>query len=227
MSLAIVLPVLDEAAAIESTLQRLQSLRARGVRVFVADGGSSDDTVVRAAPLADAVIPATRGRALQMNAGAQAAVGADTLLFLHADTCVPENADQLIADAVARGARWGRFDVRIAGRAWLLGWVAFAMNLRSRLTGICTGDQGIFCRRDLFDRLGGYFDLPLMEDIDFFLCAGRLSWPVPLRPPAITSGRRWEQRGVVRTIVQMWTLRWGFRRGADPAKLAREYHNVR
>lgn len=227
MSLAIIVPVLNEAAGIEAALQALQPLRERGARIVVADGGSSDDTASRAGVLADRVIETARGRARQMNVGAQAAVDADTLLFLHADTRLPADADRQIAEAFARGARWGRFDVRIAGRARLLGLVAHAMNLRSRITGMCTGDQAIFCRRDLFEALGGYADLPLMEDIDFSIRARRLARPVALLPPAITSGRRWEQRGVVRTVVQMWSLRWRYHRGADPALLAREYRDVR
>jgi rSAM/selenodomain-associated transferase 2 len=227
MSLAIIIPALNEAAIIEAALQELQPLRRRGARIVMADGGSSDDTTQRAGQLVDELVVAARGRARQMNAGAQAAPGADVLLFLHADTRLPADADRLVAQAVTSGARWGRFDVHIAGRAWLLGLVAHAMNLRSRLTGICTGDQAIFCRRELFELLGGYAELPLMEDVDFSIRARRLARPAALRPPAITSGRRWEERGVVRTIVQMWSLRWRFQRGADPASLARDYRDVR
>jgi rSAM/selenodomain-associated transferase 2 len=227
MSLAIIIPALNEAAVIEAALQELQPLRRRGTRIVMADGGSSDDTAQRAGELVDALVVAARGRARQMNAGAQAASGADVLLFLHADTRLPADADRLVTEAVASGARWGRFDVRIAGRAWLLGLVAHAMNLRSRLTGICTGDQAIFCRRELFESLGGYAELPLMEDVDFSTRARRLAAPAALRAPAITSGRRWEEHGVVRTVVKMWSLRWRFQRGADPAALAREYRDVR
>jgi rSAM/selenodomain-associated transferase 2 len=227
MSLAIIIPALNEAAIIEAALQELQPLRRRGARIVMADGGSSDDTTQRAGQLVDELVVAARGRARQMNAGAQAAPGADELLFLHADTRLPADADRLVAQAVTSGARWGRFDVRIAGRAWLLGLVAHAMNLRSRLTGICTGDQAIFCRRELFEALGGYAELPLMEDVDFSTRACRLAAPAAIRAPAITSGRRWEEHGVVRTVVQMWSLRWRFQRGADPAGLAREYRDVR
>ena len=228
MRLAIIVPVLDEGSVIAASLQALQVLRARGVRVIVADGGSRDETCARARTLADDVITAPRGRARQMNAGA-AHIGdaADVLLFLHADTRLPENADHLIAAAIARGVRWGRFDVRISGRSPWLGVVGRLMNLRSQWSGICTGDQAIFVERVLFETLGGYGDLPLMEDIDFSRRARRIAWPCALRPAAITSGRRWEQRGVWRTILQMWSLRWRYWRGVDPAVLARDYREVR
>lgn len=226
MPLAIIVPVLDEAGGIEAALQALQPLRRRGAIVVVADGGSVDGTVERARAFADLLVSSTRGRARQMNAGARATTDADPLLFLHADTRLPEEADRLIAAAIARGARWGRFDARIDGDRKLR-LVALAMNLRSRLNSICTGDQAIFCRRDLFDALGGYADLPIMEDIDFSLRARTVARAAALRPPVITSGRRWQQRGVLRTIVQMWSLRWRYYRGADPAALAREYRDIR
>ncbi len=226
--LAIVIPVLDEGGVIATSLQALQALRARGVQVIVVDGGSRDDTRAQALNLADDVITAPRGRARQMNAGAAHVGGAaDVLLFLHADTRLPEDADHLIAAAIARGVRWGRFDVRISGRSPWLGVVARLMNLRSQWSGICTGDQAIFVERVLFETLGGYGDLPLMEDIDFSRRARRIAWPCALQPAAITSGRRWEQRGVWRTILQMWSLRWRYYRGVDPAVLARDYREVR
>lgn len=226
MPLAIIVPVLNEAGGIDAALQALQPLRRRGAMIVVADGGSVDGTTERACALADLLVSSARGRACQMNAGARAVADADPLLFLHADTRLPEDADRLIADAIASGARWGHFDARIDG-AGPLGLVALAMNLRSRLSSICTGDQAIFCCRDLFDTLGGYADLPIMEDIDFSLRARGIMRAVALRPPVITSGRRWQKRGVLRTIVQMWSLRWRYYRGADPAALAREYRDIR
>jgi len=227
MTLAIVVPVLNESAAIADTLGALQPLRARGVRVVVVDGGSHDGTAGRARPLADVVVEAGRGRARQMNAGARHADPADVLLFLHADTRLPPQADRAIAAAVGRGARWGRFDARIEARSALLRWVARLMNARSRLTGICTGDQAIFVTREFFDALGGFPDQPLMEDVEFSRRARRLARPAALRPAVVTSGRRWERHGVWRTIVQMWSLRWRYWRGADPAELAREYREAR
>ena len=228
MRLAIVIPVLDEGGVIAASLQSLQALRARGVRVIVVDGGSRDDTCAKASALADDVISAPRGRARQMNAGAAHISGAaDVLLFLHGDTRLPDEADHLIAAAIARGVRWGRFDVRISGLSPWLRVVARLMNRRSQWSGICTGDQAIFVQRGLFETLGGYGDMPLMEDIDFSRRARRISWPGALRPAAITSGRRLEQRGVWRTILQMWSLRWRYYRGVDPAILARDYREVR
>ncbi len=227
MRLVIIVPVLNEVDGVRRTLAGLQPLRARGVRVVVVDGGSPDGTVDLARPLADDVIVAARGRARQMNSGAEhVGDSADVLLFLHADTRLPPDLDQRIADAIAEGARWGRFDVRIEGSAVLLRFVARLMNWRSRLTGICTGDQAIFVERTLFESLGGFADQPLMEDVEFTRRARHIAWPAAL-PGAITSGRRWEQRGVWVTILQMWSLRWRYWRGADPAALAREYRNVR
>jgi rSAM/selenodomain-associated transferase 2 len=221
--LSIIIPVLDEEAEIAHVLAALAPLRSRGVETIVVDGGSRDRTVALAAPLADRVITAPRGRAVQMNAGAVAATG-DVLLFLHADTRLPAEADRLVLDGLARsGRQWGRFDVRISGRHPLLRVVAALMNIRSRLTGIATGDQAMFVRRDLFERVGGFPAIPLMEDVAFSPAAKRVGEPLCLSPRAITSGRRWEQRGVMRTILLMWRLRLAYSLGAPPARLARLY----
>jgi rSAM/selenodomain-associated transferase 2 len=222
------MPALNEGAAIEAALDALQPLRTQGVVVVVVDGGSADSTAAFAAARADEVITAPPGRARQMNAGARhAGRGADVLLFLHADTLIPQDAREQIAAALARGARWGRFDVRIEGSSRWLALVSRLMNLRSRLTGICTGDQAIFVERTLFEELGGFADLPLMEDIEFCRRARRVVWPHAVRAVVTTSGRRWDQRGVWRTIVLMWSLRWRYYLGADPASLARDYREVR
>jgi rSAM/selenodomain-associated transferase 2 len=223
--LSIVIPALNEAAGIEATLQALQPLRLRGVELVLADGGSSDSTPTLAQPWVDAVVDAPRGRALQMNAGA-ARARADVLLFLHADTRLPPLADVLVLQAVQRsdkGACWGRFDVRIEGRAWMLRVVAPLMNLRSRASGIATGDQAIFITRGAFERVGGFPEQPLMEDIEISRRLKRLGRPACLRARVCTSGRRWEQRGVWRTIVLMWRLRWRYWRGESPARLAEAY----
>jgi rSAM/selenodomain-associated transferase 2 len=220
--LSIVVPVLDEAASIEAALAALAPLRARGHQLIVVDGGSSDNTRTLAAPLADLLIDGPRGRALQMNAGAARAVG-QVLLFLHADTLLPAGADLAVLQAVADGAAWGRFDVRIIGRAPLLRLVALLMNQRSRLTGIATGDQAMFVRADLFRRLGGFADQPLMEDIELSRRLRAVARPACLRQRAQTSGRRWESKGVWRTIWLMWRLRWRYWRGAAPEALARDY----
>jgi len=230
MRLAVVIPALNEAATIEAALQRLAPLRERGAKVIVVDGGSDDGTVARAAPLADAVLAAPRGRAAQMNAGAQAAeaAAADVLLFLHADTRLPDEADRTVRRALAQSGRcWGRFDVRLDAPGWPLRLVETLMNWRSRLTGIATGDQAIFVTRDAFARLGGFAPLPLMEDIDFSRRARRLSPPLALRERVVTSARRWQRHGVWRTIALMWRLRLAYFLGADPADLARRYRDAR
>jgi len=220
--LSIVVPVLDEAAIIQGTLRSLQDLRRRGCEVVVVDGGSSDATRSLAAPLADRVIDAPRGRAAQMNAGARAARG-DILLFLHADTFLPAGALDEIESGLARtGRAWGRFDVTISGSR-ALALVAAMMNLRSRLTGIATGDQAMFARRAAFEAAGAFPEIPLMEDVALSKALKRLSPPLCLRARAATSGRRWQRRGTLRTILLMWRLRLAYALGADPRRLARRY----
>jgi rSAM/selenodomain-associated transferase 2 len=218
VKLSIIVPALDEAPGIAATLAALAPLRARGHEVIVADGGSTDGTPALAASLADRVIAAPRGRARQMNAGAAQASG-EALVFLHADTRLPPAADRLVSAALGEKP-WGRFDVRIDGRSRLLGVVAFMMNWRSRLTGIATGDQAIFVRRDAFD---GFPEIALMEDIAFSKAMKRRGAPACLRQRATTSGRRWDRHGVMCTIVHMWRLRLAYALGADPEELARRY----
>jgi rSAM/selenodomain-associated transferase 2 len=221
--LSIILPVLNEGERIAAALDRLRDLRALGVEVIVVDGGSRDATVQRARMRADHVISAPRGRAPQMNAGAAKASG-DVLLFLHADTRLPDDADHLVLDGLARSERaWGRFDVRIEGTHPLLSMIAGTMNIRSRITGIATGDQAIFARRTGFDAVGGFPTIPLMEDIALSQRLKRISRPLCLRECVITSGRRWEANGVLPTILLMWRLRLAFFFGADPKQLARRY----
>jgi rSAM/selenodomain-associated transferase 2 len=216
LRLSVVVPVLDEAARIRDALEALAPLRARGHEVILVDGGSSDGTAEVAAGLCDRVVNASRGRALQMNAGARAATG-DMLLFLHADTRLPAAAEILVFGAPI----WGRFDVRIEGRHPLLKVVAWAMNLRSRLTGIATGDQAIFVRRAAFP---GFPEIALLEDVAFSAMMKRRARPACLRAKVLTSGRRWESRGVLRTIFLMWRLRLMYFFGARPDDLARLYH---
>ena len=222
--LTIVLPVLDEAAIIIGALQALAPLRARGVEVVVVDGGSNDGTRHLAQPLADQVIAVSRGRGAAMNAAVAHAAG-DALLFLHADTELPGDADRLVMSALAHRV-WGRFDLRIAGRHPLLAIVARAINWRSRLTGIATGDQAIFVTRQAFLAVGGFPNLPLMEDIAISGRLKRLSRPFCIATPVVTSGRRWEHYGVIRTIVLMWRLRLAYYLGVAPARLAQRYGPV-
>jgi rSAM/selenodomain-associated transferase 2 len=222
MRLSIVVPVLDEAEGIAASLQPLQVLRAQGHEVIVVDGGSRDGTPGFAQALADRVFASPRGRATQMNAGARIAHG-DALLFLHADTRLPEQAFAIIEQALLRHT-WGRFDVAIEGRSTWLPVIATLMNLRSRLTGIATGDQAIFVTRAAFDAVGGYPEQPLMEDIELSKRLKRIGPPACLRARAVTSGRRWEQHGVWRTILLMWRLRFDYWRGVPAARLAARYH---
>jgi rSAM/selenodomain-associated transferase 2 len=220
MTLSIVMPVLDEAAGIEGALRALAPYRARGVEVIVVDGGSGDGTPDLARPLADRVLTAARGRAAQMNAGAAAAKG-EVLLFLHADTRLPQDADRLILDGL-KGAEWGRFDVHFDGGG-LLGLVAIMMNTRSRLTAIATGDQAMFVTRAAFAQAGGFPPIALMEDVALSARLKRLGRPLCLSARVTTSGRRWRERGPLRTVLLMWRLRLRFYLGADPAQLARDY----
>lgn len=221
--LSIIIPALNEASGIAETLQHLQTLRRRGHEVILADGGSRDATVALAQPWVDEVIHSSLGRALQMNAGAQAAHG-QTLVFLHADTQLPPNADSLILGALEKRP-WGRFDVRLSGAHPLLRSVEWMMNWRSRVTGIATGDQAIFVRRETFQNAGGFPIIPLMEDIALSRALKRLGPPLCLRARVVTSSRRWEQRGLMRTILLMWWLRLAYALGADPGQLAKRYYS--
>lgn len=224
--LSIVVPVLNEATGIAAALGALASLRQRGAEVIVADGGSADATAENARPFADRVLAAPRGRASQMNAGAAAATGS-VLLFLHADTTLPDDADGVLLYGLADSGRvWGRFDIAIDGSHPLLRVVSGMMNWRSQITGIATGDQAMFVTRDAFAAVGGFPDIPLMEDVALSKRLKRLGRPLCLAVRVRTSGRRWEQRGVVSTIVLMWRLRLAYWLGAEPAALARRYGYV-
>ena len=221
--LSIIVPVLNETASIETTLVALRNLRAAGHEVIVSDGGSCDDTAAKAAPLCDLMVAAPRGRALQMNAGAAEASG-DVLLFLHADTRLPQDADRFIIEGLKTSrASWGRFDVIIEGRPNMLRMIGFMMNLRSRFTGIATGDQAIFVRAEDFHAVGGFPEQPLMEDIAFSTLMKKRGAPLCLFVCVKTSGRRWEAHGVLRTILLMWRLRLAYFFGADPRRLAALY----
>jgi rSAM/selenodomain-associated transferase 2 len=225
--LSIIVPVLNEAALVAPALQRLAALRARGCEVVVADGGSRDGTRELARPHADVVIEAPPGRAAQSNAGAEFARG-EVLLFLHVDSRLPADADLLILGALRRSGRaWGRFDIAIDGRHPLLPLVARLMNLRSRLSGICTGDQGIFVQADVFRTCGGFPPIALMEDIALSKVLKRGSRPLRLEQRIATSGRRWERHGALRTILLMWRLRLAYFFGADPRRLAGLYDAAR
>ena len=222
-SLSIIIPVLKEAANIMATFNALAPLRVRAAEVIIVDGGSTDQTPALAKPFPDFVIASSRGRAVQMNAGAARARGG-VLLFLHADTRLPADADRLILDGLTKSNRvWGRFDVSIAGTPPLLHLVAASMNARSRLTGIATGDQAMFVTLRAYEADGGFPEIALMEDIELSRRLKRVSAPLCLRARVTTSGRRWENRGVLRTILLMWRLRLAYFFGAKPEDLARRY----
>lgn len=219
---SIIIPVLNEAPNVPGLIHRLTALVQNGAEVLFVDGGSVDGTPGLAESGGFRVIRSERGRARQMNAGAMAATG-ELLIFLHADTALPADALHAIETAWHSGHAWGRFDIRIAGRPRMLRVVAQMMNWRSRLTGIATGDQAMFMTREAFESVDGFPDQPLMEDIEM---SGRLrsrSRPACLRLKVTTSGRRWESRGVWRTIFLMWRLRWDYWRGVPPDRLAEAY----
>lgn len=221
--LSIIVPVLNEADNIGTILSALAPLRARGVELIVVDGGSIDATVALAAPLADRVLTAQKGRASQMNAGAALARG-EVLLFLHADTLLPEHADQLILQGLQQTAsRWGRFDVVISGQSAMLKVIAGMINWRSRTSGIATGDQAIFITRALFDTVGAFPALPLMEDVEMCKRLRPYGEPLCLSERVQTSGRRWEAHGVWPTIWLMWRLRFYYWIGVSAESIAKAY----
>ncbi len=223
LRLSIIIPALNEESSIVATLQPLQAMRRRGHEVIVVDGGSSDATVERASSLADQVLHSKAGRATQMNEGARQAHGT-VLWFLHADTLAPDESDRALSKALeVHDAAWGRFDVRLSGRHPLFWLIARMMNLRSCLTGIATGDQGIFVRSNIFTETGGYPDLPLMEDIALSKRLKRLGKPLCIDTSLVTSSRRWERRGIMRTMLLMWRLRLYYALGVDPIRLAQLY----
>jgi rSAM/selenodomain-associated transferase 2 len=223
MQLSIIIPVLNEAAHIERVLHALHAQRSAQVEIIVVDGGSGDDTCRLAAPFADSVLHAARGRAVQMNVGATAARG-EIFLFLHADTVLPDGAPAMIIDWLRNSKHcWGRFDVDIHGRSPVLKVIATLMNWRSRLTGIATGDQALFVRAEDFRAIGGFPPQPLMEDIELSKRLKQRSAPLCLRARVATSGRRWETYGIWRTIVLMWRLRLRYWLGTPADILVKEY----
>lgn len=225
MGVSVIVPTLNEAAVLAGTLR---SARQPGVReIIVADGGSADSTVQIARPLADLVVPASRGRAIQMNAGAARASG-EILVFLHADTILPQGfAAEVVAACEPADVIGGRFDVELQPSSPLLWITGELINRRSRLTRVATGDQAIFIRRDRFIALGGYAEMPLMEDLDLSRRMKRAGTVACLRSRVMTSSRRWRQDGVIRTILLMWTLRGLYYAGVSPARLHRLYGNTR
>ena len=225
MKFSIIIPTLNEEKTILSSLLVLQTLRNE-CEIIIVDGDSVDNTRILAAPLADKVITSALGRSKQMNNGASHATG-DVLIFLHADTCLPENALQLIQKEISRNGQWGRFDIQLSGNHFMLIVIEQMMNWRSRLTGIATGDQVIFVTRPAFEQAGQYPEINLMEDIALCKALKKISPPICLKAKVISSGRRWERNGIYKTILLMWSIRLRYFFGADPQTLAFLYsHNV-
>jgi len=223
MLISIIVPILNEAAQLPELLEHLLACKRASCEVILVDGGSTDQSPEQAEALGFSVVRSKKGRALQMNTGAKFASG-DILLFLHADTRLPGNADQIIKQAFEdTRSDWGRFNVTISGRAFMFKVIAWFMNHRSRLSSIVTGDQAIFIRKNLFEKMGGFPVQALMEDIEFSKRLKRISKPVALRVKVITSGRRWEQKGIWNTIYLMWSLRFSYWRGASAEELAAKY----
>jgi rSAM/selenodomain-associated transferase 2 len=225
MNISVVLPVLNEEQSIRGTLQSL--IRLTPYEIIVVDGGSRDRTLEICKEFAVDVMHAERGRARQMNVGARRASG-EVLLFLHADTRLPQSALNDIAAALS-DSRYlgGRFDVELEGAHWMLKIVGTLINWRSRATKVATGDQALFVRREVFDRMGGFPDIPLMEDIAFCRALKRIGGVACLRSRVITSARRWERDGVWRTIFKMWSLKVCYLAGVSPMRLKRFYADTR
>ena len=225
-SVSIIVPALDEQMALERSLERLQPMRARGCELIVVDGGSRDQTREIADALADRVLTARRGRARQMNEGAAAARGS-VFWFLHADTLAPVEGDLAILAACGNGQVWGRFDVRLSGTHPALRVIETSMNWRSRLSGIATGDQGMFVQANLFSEVGGFPDIGLMEDIALSSVLKRRRRPACLKSKIVASSRRWERDGILRTVLTMWRIRLAYWLGEHPDVLTRLYYGRR
>jgi rSAM/selenodomain-associated transferase 2 len=225
--ISIIVPVLNEAATLEATLSALQPLRQRGHEVLVVDGGSRDSTVSIARKHADRVLMSGPGRALQMNTGADSSEH-PILLFLHADTHLPANADALIHHALSpQSSIWGRFDIRLSGKRKIFRILERSINLRTAISGIATGDQAIFVTRRFFERVGYYDGLPLLEDVALSKKLLTYGWPQRIKTPVLTSSRKWETNGVMRTILLMWRIRTAYFFGVHPDVLVQHYYSDR
>lgn len=222
LKLSIVIPVVNEAVHIERRLQDLQKLRYC-CELLLVDGGSTDRTLEIAEPWVDKVISSPRGRARQMNQGA-AQTDADVLVFLHADTQLPDQSVALITQTIANGYAWGRFDVAFDSAKPIFKLIALMMNWRSRLTGIATGDQAIFMTRQVFQQVGGFPEIALMEDVAISASLKNIGHPSCLSAKVVTSARRWQTQGIFRTIILMWRLRLAFFLGVEPDDLAIHYY---
>jgi rSAM/selenodomain-associated transferase 2 len=226
LKLSVIVPMLNEAPAIARTLTAIRNA-APSAQLVVVDGGSTDGSIAIAQPRCDVVIGASRGRALQMNAGAARASG-DALVFVHADTIVPvtfaRDIEGALADPEVVG---GRFDVRLDDNHPLCVLIGALISLRSRISRTGTGDQAIFARKAIFESLGGFPNMPICEDLDFARRLKRAGRVACLRSRVTTSARRWRRGGIMRTVMRMWTIRLLYLAGVSPMRLARMYSDVR
>ncbi|MFA6162915.1 MAG: TIGR04283 family arsenosugar biosynthesis glycosyltransferase [Methylobacter sp.] len=220
MKFSIIIPTLNEQKTIQSCLSALQPLR-NNCEIIIVDAGSNDQSITSTA-LADKILTSEKGRARQMNTGASHATG-DILIFLHADTYLPDHALQLIEQHIGSKRVWGRFDIRLTGDHFMLKVIARMMNWRSRLTGIATGDQVIFVTREAFASAGHFPEIALMEDIALSKALKKINPPICINAKVTSSGRRWERYGIYSTILLMWSLRLRYFFGADPQLLAALY----
>ena len=222
MKISIIIPVINEEINLSIILSSLQYLRQQGHEIVVVDGGSHDNSLMLAQESADIVIASKPGRAIQMNSGADVATG-DVLLFLHADTILPESVSSIFENLAKGGPYWGRFDVRLSSNKIIYRVIEWMINLRSRLSSIATGDQAIFVGRALFSQVGGFPEIALMEDIEISRRLRAICKPVNFKQQIITSSRRWEDNGVVSTVLLMWKLRLYYFFGVSPQKLKQLY----
>ena len=224
MKISVIIPVLNEEVAIREKLPPLQALRNEGHEIIVVDGGSTDSSLQLAKEGSDFLISSARGRARQMNAGARIANG-DLLLFLHIDTQLPDNCSELLSQCADKSRdAWGRFNVHLSGKHFMFRIIESMMNWRSRLTGIATGDQAIFVSRALFEQVEGFADIPLMEDIELCTRLRKINQPICLPATVMTSSRKWETRGIIKTMLLMWKLRFSYWLGKDPEQLVQQYY---
>jgi rSAM/selenodomain-associated transferase 2 len=220
---SIIIPTLNESASIQKNLERLQSLRMHGFECIIADGGSTDGTQLLAQPLVDKLIQSPKGRSRQMNAAAACAKGR-WLLFLHADTELPDDIPVWKEFIDNTELCWGYFRIQLSGHSMMLRIIEKAVNYRSFLTKVATGDQCLFVRKKVFESIGSFPDIPLMEDVAISKCLRSLGKPVLWRSQVTTSSRRWEENGIFNTILLIWFLRFAYFVGVSPQRLHRFYY---